>query len=91
MWNETLTMRRSKRVIRGRGVVTVSLWIVLTATTAMAQQSAGTAAETVTTRRDVNGRDVVIEKVVTHRDRTDNDERVVIETSCRRSMRSASR
>ena len=55
-------------------------WIVLAATTAMAQQSAGTVTESVTTRRDLNGRDVVSEKVVTHRDRTKDEERVVIET-----------
>jgi hypothetical protein len=46
----------------------------------MAQQSAGTVTESVTTRRDLNGRDVVSEKVVTHRDRTKDEERVVIET-----------
>ena len=55
-------------------------WIVLTATIAMAQQSAGTVTESVTTRRDLNGKDVVNEKVLTHRDRTDHEERVVIET-----------
>ena len=46
----------------------------------MAQQSAGTVTESVTTRRDLNGRDAVSEKVVTHRDRTKDEERVVIET-----------
>jgi hypothetical protein len=46
----------------------------------MAQQSAGTVTETVTMRRDVNGRDAVSEKVVTHRARTDDEQRVVIET-----------
>ena len=55
-------------------------WIVLAATTAMAQQSAGTVTESVATRRDLNGRDVVSEKVVTHRARTNDEERVVIET-----------
>ena len=60
--------------------ITVWCWIVLAATTAMAQQSAGTVTESVTTRRDLNGRDAVSEKVVTHRDRTKDDERVVIET-----------
>ena len=53
--------------------------MVLAATTAMAQQSVGTVTETVTTRRDLNGRDAVSEKVVTHRARTDNEEQVVIE------------
>ena len=46
----------------------------------MAQQSVGTVTETVTTRRDLNGRDAVSEKVVTHRARTNDEERVVIET-----------
>jgi hypothetical protein len=55
-------------------------WIVLQATTAMAQQSAGTVTEAVTTHRDLNGRDVVSEKVVTHHARTNDEERVVIET-----------
>ena len=42
----------------------------------------GTVTETVTTRhdRDLNGREVVSEKVVTHRGRTNDEERVVIET-----------
>jgi hypothetical protein len=61
-------------------VVTVSFWIVLAATTAMAQQSAGTVTETFTARRDVNERDAVIERVVTHRARTNDEERVVVET-----------
>ena len=73
-------MRPTKRLIRRSGVVTVWCWIVLAATTAMAQQSAGTVTETVTMRRDLNGREVVSEKVVTHRDRTNDEERVVIET-----------
>ena len=55
-------------------------WIVLAATTAVAQQSAGTVTESTTMRRDLNGRDAVSEKVVTHRTRTHNEERVVIET-----------
>jgi hypothetical protein len=54
--------------------------VVLAATTAIAQQSVGTVTETVTTRRDLNGRDAVDQKVVTHRARTDDEERVVIET-----------
>jgi hypothetical protein len=79
-WNQTSTMPLTRRLIRLRGVIAVWCWIVLAATTAMAQQSVGTVTETVTTRRDVNGRDAVSEKVVTHRARTDNEERVVIET-----------
>jgi hypothetical protein len=67
-------------LIRPGGVITVWCWIALAATTAMAQQSAGTVTESVTTRRDVNGRDAVSEKVVTHRDRTKDEEWVVIET-----------
>ncbi len=61
-------------------MITVSFWILLAATTAVAQQSVGTVTETVTTRRDLNGRDPVSEKVVTHRARTNDEERVVIET-----------
>jgi hypothetical protein len=76
---ETSRVRLS-RLIRRRGVITVWCWIVLAATTAMAQQSVGTVTESVTTRRDLNGRDAVSEKVVTHRDRTKDEERVVIET-----------
>jgi hypothetical protein len=75
-------MRRRTRVIRRTSVATVWFWIMLAATTAMAQQSVGTATETVTIRheRDLNGREVVSEKVVTRRDRTKDEERVVIET-----------
>jgi len=69
-----------RRLIRPGGVITVWCWIVLAATTAMAQQSAGTVTETVTTRRDVNGREAVCEKVVTHRALARDEERVVIET-----------
>jgi hypothetical protein len=78
--DETSTERLPQRLIRRRGVITVLFWIVLSLTTALAQQSVGT--ETVTTRyeRDLNGRDAVSEKVMTHRDRTKDDERVVIET-----------
>lgn len=70
----------TKRVNRRLGVIALSLWIVPAATTAIAQQSTSTVTETVTTRRDLNGRDAVSEKVVTHRARTDGEERVVIET-----------
>ena len=77
---ETSKVRLATRLIRRRGVITVSFWVVLAATTAMAQQSVGTVTETVTTRRDLNGRDAVSEKVVTHRARTNDEERVVIET-----------
>jgi hypothetical protein len=55
-------------------------WIVLAATPAIAQQSAGTVTETVAMRRDLNGKETVSEKVVTHRARTNDEERVVIET-----------
>jgi hypothetical protein len=79
-WDQTSTVTLIRRLIRPAGVITVWCWIVLAATTAMAQQSAGTVTESVTTRRDLNGRDVVSEKVVTHRDRTKDEERVVIET-----------
>jgi hypothetical protein len=62
------------------GVVAVCCAIALTATTAMAQDSAGTVTETVTTCRDVNGRDAACKKVVTYRARTNGEERVVVET-----------
>jgi hypothetical protein len=74
------TVRLSRRFIPRRGVITVLFTVVLAATTAMAQHNVGTVTETITTRRDVNGRDAVSEKVVTHRDRTNDEERVVIET-----------
>jgi hypothetical protein len=77
---ETSRVWLTKRLIRPGGVITVWCWILLAATTAVAQQSAGTVTETVSTRRDLNGRDAVSEKVVTHRDRTKDEERVVIET-----------
>jgi hypothetical protein len=79
-WDQTSTVTLIRRSIRPAGVITVWCWIVLAATSAMAQQSAGTVTETVTTRRDLNGRDTVSEKVVTHRDRTTDEEQVVIET-----------
>ena len=79
-WDQTSTVTLIRRLIRPAGVLTVWGWIVLAATTAMAQQSAGTVTESVTTRRDLNGRDAVSEKVMTHRDRTKDEERVVIET-----------
>ena len=89
-WDQTSTVPLTRRLIRRRGVITVWCWIVLAATTAMAQQSAGTVTEAVTTRRDLNGRDAVSEKVVTHRDRTKDEERVVIETYYRWNTRIAS-
>ena len=79
-WNQTSTVPRTRRVIRPGGVITVCCWIVLAATTAMAQQSAGTVTETVSTGRDLNGREAVSEKVVTHRAQTKDEERVVVET-----------
>jgi hypothetical protein len=79
-WDQTSTVTLIRRSIRPAGVILVWCWIVLAATIAMAQQSAGTVTETVATRRDRNGRDAVIEKVVTHRAQTNDEERVVIET-----------
>jgi len=78
--NAISTVLLTRRLIRALGVINVLCWIALAPTTAMAQQSAGTVTETVTTRRDLNGRDAVSEKVVTHRGRTNDEERVVIET-----------
>jgi hypothetical protein len=77
---ESPIQRPTRRLIRRLGVIAVWSCVVLAGTTAMAQQSVGTVTETVTTRRDPNGRDAVGEKVVTHRARTDNEEQVVIET-----------
>jgi hypothetical protein len=77
---ETSRVRPTKRLIRRRGVVIALFSIALAATTAMAQESVGTVTESVSTRRDLNGRDAVSEKVVTHRDRTKDEERLVIET-----------
>jgi hypothetical protein len=79
---ETSTVRLTNRQIRRRGVITVCCYIVLAATTAMAQQRDGTVTVTVTTRRDrdLNGREAVSEKVLTHRARRNGEERVVIET-----------
>jgi hypothetical protein len=79
-WDQTSTVPLTRRLIRLGSVITVWCWIALAATTAMAQQSAGTVTETVTTRRDLNRRDAVSEKVVTHRARTNDEERVLIET-----------
>ena len=77
---ETSRVPLTKRLIRPGGVITVWCWILLAATTAMAQQSAGTVTEAVSTRRDLNGRDAVGEKVMTHRAQTDDEEGVVTET-----------
>jgi hypothetical protein len=76
----TSTVLIARRLVRAAGVISVWCWIVLTATTAIAQQSAATVTETVTTRRDLNGRDAVSEKVSTHRARNNDEERTVTET-----------
>jgi hypothetical protein len=78
--NAISTVLLTRRLIRALGVINVLCWIALAPTTAMAQQSAGTVTETVTTRRDLNGRDAVSEKVVTHRARINGEEQVVSET-----------
>jgi hypothetical protein len=78
-WHQTSTMTLVKRLIRRAAVITVG-WVALSATVATAQQSTGTVTESVTTRRDLNGREIVSEKVVTHSERTKDEERVVIET-----------
>jgi len=77
---ESSIRRPTRRLIRQCGVMAVWSCIVLAATTAMAQQSVGTVTEAVTTGRDLNGRDAVSEKVVTHRARANDEERTVIET-----------
>jgi hypothetical protein len=73
-------VRLIKRWMRLAGVITVLVWIVPAATTAVAQESAGTVTETVTTRRDLNGRNAVSERVVTHHARTKDEEQTVTET-----------
>ena len=78
--NETSRARPTRRLIRRGTLIAVLLWVVLAATSTMAQQSAETVTEKVTTRRDLNGKDTVREKVVTHVARTDDGERVVVET-----------
>jgi hypothetical protein len=78
--DETSTMRRPRRMMRPRGFITVACWIVFGATTAMAQESVGTVTASVTTCRDLNGRDAVCKKVVTDRFQTNDKERVVVET-----------
>ena len=78
--NQTSPAPRAGRFARAGGVITVGCWIVLAATTAIAQQNAETVTETITTRRDLNGSDVVSEKVVTHHARSNDEERVVTET-----------
>ena len=78
--DETSTVRRTRRLMRPRGIIIVACWIGLGATTAMAQESVGTVTASVTTRRDLNGRDIVLEKVVTHRGQTNDEARVVVET-----------
>ena len=79
-WDQRSIVPLARRLIRRGGVISVWCWIAFAATTAMAQQSAETVTESVTTRRDLNGKDAVSEKVMTHRDRTKDEERVVIET-----------
>lgn len=78
-WHQTSTMAFVKRSIRPAAVLTVA-WVVLAGTVATAQPSTGTVTESVTTRRDLNGREMVSEKVVTRRERTKDEERVVVET-----------
>ena len=63
-----------------RPVVVAAFWVVMAAASAMAQEGGGTVTEAVTTRRDLNGKDAVIEKVVTHRTRFGDEERIVVET-----------
>lgn len=53
---------------------------VLGAATATGQQAVDTVTESLSTRRDLNGRDVAIEKVVTHSAQTGDEDRVVIDT-----------
>ena len=70
----------ARRSMRRQAIGIAWLWIGMAAVSAMAQESAGTVTETVTTKRDLNGRDTVVEKVVTHRTRLTGEERLVVET-----------
>jgi hypothetical protein len=79
-WNQRSTVPVARRLIRRGGVISVWCWIAFAATTAIAQQSAETVTESVTMRRDLNGKEAVSQKVVLHRDRIKDEERVVIET-----------
>jgi hypothetical protein len=79
-WDQKSTVPLARRLIRRGGVISVWCWIAFAATTAMAQQRAETVTESVTTGRDLNGREAVSEKVVLHRDGTKDEERAVIET-----------
>jgi hypothetical protein len=67
------------RWTRVHGVVTLLCVTVLAPMPARAQTNPQSVTETVVTRRDLNGRDAVSEKVVTHRTRSQDGERVVIE------------
>jgi hypothetical protein len=78
--SEARIVRVTKPRIRRPGAITVLFWIVLAATSTMAQQGVGTVTGTDTTHPDLNGRDAVGETVVTHRSHTHNEERFVIET-----------
>ena len=61
------------------GVVTLLGAIVLAPPPALSQTSPQIVSETVVTRRDINGHDAVTERVVTHRTRSQDEDRVVIE------------
>ena len=77
--NRASAERFISRVIPRPGLAAMLFWVVLAATSAMAQQGE-TVSETLSSRRDLNGREAVQEKMVTHRARSNNEERVVIET-----------
>jgi hypothetical protein len=78
--NKASAGRFIRRLLPHHGLAAVLFWVMLAATNAMAQQSAETVSETLSSRRDLNGREAVEQKIVTHRARSNNEERVVIET-----------
>ena len=78
--NSASAERFIRRVLPRPGLAAVLFWVMLAATSAIAQQSAETVSETLSSRRDLNGREAVQEKMVTHLARSNNEERVVIET-----------
>jgi hypothetical protein len=77
--NRASAERFIRRVLPRPGLAAVLFWVMLAATSAMAQQSE-TVSETLSLRPDLNGREAVEQKMVTHRARSNNEERVVIET-----------
>ena len=88
---ESPIRRPTWRSVRQSRVMAVWSCVMLAATTAIAQQSVGTVTEPVTTGRDLNGREAVSEKVVTHRARANDEERTVVHLRHEVAQRDADR